>query len=433
MATQMRGIKSKPFKWAPLSKKQLQVMTWWMPNSPVKDKDAIICDGAVRSGKTLPMSLSFVVWAMETFDDQNLGMAGKSIGSLRRNVIRPLKKVLKGRGYKVKDHRSGENYLEITWKGRVNYFYLFGGKDERSQDFIQGITLAGMLFDEVALMPESFVNQATARCSMDGSKLWFNCNPEGPYHWFRLNWLEKLKGKNAVHLHFTMDDNLSLSERVRERYRRMYSGVFFKRFILGLWVLAEGVIYDMWEDGIHAVDEIPKKFNRYLLGVDYATGNPTAFMLFGQLGQKLYIIDEYYWDSAKTGRQKTDAEYSKDLKEFIKDRNPQAICIDPSAKSFILQLRRDGVSGIKPADNSVIDGIRNVANHLKSGRLFVYKKNCPNLLKEISSYVWDLKAQERGEDKPIKASDHALDAARYVIQTMLKRITAGTLNKPTGY
>jgi len=430
--TMLRRLKVNPFKWAKLSKKQLQVMTWWMPGSPVANKDAIICDGAVRAGKSLPMSLSYVIWAMESFNGENLGMAGKTIGALRRNVIQPLKRVLKGRGYKLKDHRA-ENYLEIIWKGRVNYFYLFGGKDERSQDLIQGITLAGMFFDEVALMPESFVNQATARCSVEGAKLWFNCNPEGPYHWFKLNWLERLKEKNAVHLHFTMDDNLSLSVKVRERYRRLYSGVFYKRFILGLWVLAEGVIYDMWDDHIHAVDVIPEKFNRYLLGVDYATGNPTAFILFGQAGQKLYIIDEYYWDSAKTGRQKTDSEYSHDLRQFVKDRHPQAICIDPSAKSFILQLRRDGVSGIKTADNSVLDGIRNVANHLTGGRLFVYRKNCPNFLKEVSSYVWDPKAQERGEDKPVKANDHALDATRYVIQTMFKRLTSGTVSKPAGF
>src|SRR5699024_560504 len=220
-------IKKKPalFKFKPFSKKQLKVLNWWADGSPHKDKDGIIADGSVRAGKTVAMSLSYVMWAMETFDDESMGMAGKTIGSFRRNVIRPLKRMLNSRGYKVKDHRA-DNMLSITYKGITNYFFIFGGKDEGSQDLIQGVTLAGMFFDEVALMPQSFVNQATARCSVDGSKLWFNCNPEGPYHWFKLEYLDQLEEKNMIHLHFTMDDNLSLTERVKERYKRMYSGIF---------------------------------------------------------------------------------------------------------------------------------------------------------------------------------------------------------------
>lgn len=422
MAT-ARRLKSKPFKWAPLSKKQLQVMTWWMPCSPVKDKDAIICDGAVRAGKTLPMSLSFVVWAMDTFDDQNFGMAGKSIGALRRNVIRPLKKVLKGRGYKVKDHRSGENYLEITWKGKVNYFYLFGGKDERSQDFIQGITLAGMYFDEVALMPESFVNQATARCSVDGAKLWFNCNPEGPYHWFKTNWLDKLKEKNAVHLHFTMDDNLSLTEKVRERYRRMYSGVFYKRYILGLWVMAEGVIYDMWDEDTHLKD-LPKDQKQYKeigVAIDYATATVMTFGLYGITpDDKVNLFKEFYYDAKKKGRQKTDSEFAEDLKLFLGDIIPRYIYLDPSAASFKVELRKAGYAQVRDADNDVVNGIRLVSSFLSTGRFFV-DRSCRETAQEFSSYVWDPKAQERGEDKPVKQNDHAMDRNRYFIFTRFGR------------
>ena len=415
MMSTARRLRSRPFKWAPLSKKQLQVMTWWMPGSPVRDKDAIICDGAVRAGKTLPMSFSFVVWAMETFDDQNLGMAGKSIGALRRNVVQPLKKVLKGRGYKVRDHRSSENYLEITWKGRVNYFYLFGGKDERSQDFIQGITLAGMYFDEVALMPESFVNQATARCSVDGAKLWFNCNPGGPYHWFKLNWLDRLREKNAVHLHFTMDDNLSLSKRVRERYRRMYYGVFFKRFILGLWVMAEGIIYDMWDEDIHLI-ECPTKHQEYGVAIDYATATVMTFGLYGVTGGKVCLIREYYYDAKKKGRQKTDSEFAEDFKVFLGDIVPRNIYLDPSATSFKAELRTAGYNQVKDANNDVINGIRLVATFLNTGRFFV-DRSCRETAKEFASYVWDPKAQERGEDKPVEKNDHAMDRNRYFIYT----------------
>ena len=183
------------FKFKPFSKKQLQMLTWWMDNSPVNQKDGIIADGSIRAGKTVAMVLSFVMWSLETFDGQNLGMCGKTIGSFRRNVLAPLKRMLHGRGYKLKEHRT-DNMIEISRNGRVNYYYIFGGKDESSQDLIQGITLAGVFFDEVALMPESFVNQATARCSVEGSRYWFNCNPECPDHWFKKHWIDKRFDKN---------------------------------------------------------------------------------------------------------------------------------------------------------------------------------------------------------------------------------------------
>ena len=180
------------FKWGPISKKQLQILTWWRAASPVWDRDIIICDGSVRSGKTIPMSLSFVEWAMTTFQDQEFGITGKTIGSLRRNVVTPLKKILNGRGYRVQDKRT-DKLLIVSKNGVTNTFECFGGKDEGSQDLIQGRTLAGLLSDEVALQPESFINQAIARCSVEGSKIWLNCNPEGPYHWFKLNFIDRIE------------------------------------------------------------------------------------------------------------------------------------------------------------------------------------------------------------------------------------------------
>ena len=275
-----RRIKQPVFKFKPFSVKQKKVLTWWLDNSPVKDMDGIIADGSIRSGKTVSMSLSFVMWAMATFNDQNFAMCGKTIGSFRRNVLTVLKLMLLSRGYNVKDHRA-DNYVEITYKGVTNYFYIFGGKDERSQDLIQGITLAGVLFDEVALMPESFVNQATGRCSVNGSKFWFNCNPDGVYHWFKLNWIDKVKEKNLLYLHFTMDDNLSLTEAIKKRYASLYTGVFFKRYILGLWVIAEGIIYDMFNLDKHVVDNAPEDVSEeYYISIDYGTQNATVFLLW---------------------------------------------------------------------------------------------------------------------------------------------------------
>lgn len=268
--------KVQTFQFQPFSRKQKQVLTWWLPDSPVKDYDGIIADGAIRSGKTVCMSLSFVFWAMKSFNGQNFAMCGKTIGSFRRNVLFWLKLMLRSRGYHVADHRA-DNLVEISRGQVTNYFYIFGGKDERSQDLIQGITLAGLFCDEVALMPESFVNQATGRCSVTGSKYWFNCNPDGPYHWFKVNWIDKAVGylgkvkvakireeaektgkvldlKKLLYVHFTMDDNLSLSEEIKARYHSMYTGVFFKRYIMGLWAMAEGIIYDMFDLDKHTVD-----------------------------------------------------------------------------------------------------------------------------------------------------------------------------------
>lgn len=226
------------FHFQPFSRKQRKVLNWWTETSPVKDYDGIIADGAIRSGKTVSMSLSFVLWAMTTFNGQNFAMCGKTIGSFRRNVLFWLKLMLKSRGYRVTDHRA-DNLVVVSRGSVENNFYIFGGKDERSQDLIQGITLAGVFFDEVALMPESFVNQATGRCSVDGSKYWFNCNPDGPYHWFKVNWIDKARDKRLLYLHFTMDDNLSLSEAIKTRYRLMYTGVFYQRYIKGLWAIAK--------------------------------------------------------------------------------------------------------------------------------------------------------------------------------------------------
>ena len=193
------------FTFKPFSKKQLQVLFWWQ-SPQYKDKFAIIADGSVRAGKTVIMSFSYVRWAMMNFDGVNFGMAGKTIGSLRRNVIRDLKRMLISEHYHVKDNQS-ENMLTVSKNGKTNYFFLFGGTNEASQDLVQGITLGGFFFDEVALMPESFVAQATSRLSVEGSKAWFNCNPDSPYHWFKLQWIDQLAKKNAIRIHFLMKDN----------------------------------------------------------------------------------------------------------------------------------------------------------------------------------------------------------------------------------
>jgi PBSX family phage terminase large subunit len=416
----VRRIKQAIFKFKPFSDKQLKVLTWWLPNSPVKDRDGIIADGAIRSGKTLSMSLSFVMWAMFCFNGQNFGMCGKTIGSFRRNVLFWLKLMLRSRGYGVADHRA-DNLVVVTKGDVTNYFYIFGGKDERSQDLIQGITLAGCFFDEVALMPESFVNQATGRCSVDGSKFWFNCNPDGPYHWFKVNWIDKLDLKNLLYLHFTMDDNLSLSEKIKARYRSMYSGVFFDRYIKGLWVVAEGVIYDMFDKVKHVLDSVTGLVkDQYYVSVDYGTQNATVFLLWCKNNKGQWVcIKEYYYSGRDEDSQKTDTEYADDLKSFLGGIKPTKIIIDPSAASFIAELKKRGYS-IKKARNDVLDGIRFVASMLNQEKI-AFGASCVNTILEFNSYIWDVKASEKGDDKPIKQHDHAMDAVRYFCYTILAR------------
>lgn len=411
------SIKKAAIKFSPFSKKQKKVLTWWMKQSPVSDKDGIIADGAIRSGKTISMSLSYAIWAMCAFNGQNFGMCGKTIGSFRRNVLFWLKLMLKSRGYKVSDKRA-DNLMTVT-KGEItNYFYIFGGKDERSQDLIQGITLAGCFFDEVALMPESFVNQATGRCSVEGSKFWFNCNPDGPYHWFKTNWIDKQLEKNILYLHFTMDDNLSLSEKIKRRYASMYSGIFYQRYIKGLWVVAEGIIYSMFNKDKHVVDASDYEYKEYYISCDYGTQNPTSFGLWGTTFDNYHImIKEYYYSGRDTGIQKTDLEYSKDLKEFTESYNIKYVIVDPSAASFIAQLRKDGFKVIK-AKNSVLDGIRLVASLLTELKIF-FDESCEDTFKEFNSYIWDDDACKKGEDKPIKEHDHSMDQIRYFCNTII--------------
>lgn len=421
------------FKFQKLSQKQRQVFTWWVDSSPVKDKDGIIADGAIRSGKTVSMSLSYVMWAMERHDGKNFIMAGKTISSFKRNVLQNLKLMLTSRGYRWDYHISGDlpNMLEVTRKGKTNYFFIFGGKDEGSQDLVQGITAAGAFFDEVALMPESFVNQATGRCSVEGRKFWFNCNPAGPMHWFKLNWIDKCRKKKLLYLHFTMDDNLSLSEEIKARYRGMYAGVFYLRYIKGLWKAAEGLIYTMFtDDNLYTDDQRPiglKSTAIRSIAVDYGTTNPCVFLDIWDDGQTLWVDREYRWDSRSEearrspNPQRTDSQYADDMAAFMGSR-PEEQCeiiVDPSAASFITELQGRGYY-VKPADNEVIDGIRIVSTLLVKRNIRI-NWNCKGLIAELQSYVWDDKAAERGEEKPIKQQDHGPDALRYHCKTKLPK------------
>ncbi len=399
-------------KLAPFSPKQMKALCWWGRKSPYHSRDALICDGAVRSGKTLCMGISFVLWAFSEFSDCSFALCGKTINSVRRNLVTELLPVLKSLGFSAEDKVS-RNLILLTGKGRRNRFYLFGGKDESSASLIQGMTLAGVLFDEVALMPRSFVEQALARCSVTGAKFWFNCNPESPGHWFYREWIEKREERNALYLHFTMRDNPSLSEETRERYRQLFSGVFYQRFIEGKWVAAQGLVYPFAGELLCDVPE--GGWEDWAVSCDYGTVNPASFGLWGLKDGCWYRVDEYYYASRVTGEQRTDEEHYRALEQLCAGKKVRRVTVDPSAASFLAVIGKHGRFQAVPAKNDVLDGIRQVGTALKEGRIRICR-SCVDTAREFSLYRW---SDDRTRDAPVKENDHAMDDIRYFVSTLL--------------
>lgn len=400
-----------------LSPKQKKIFTWPYGESG-KKYDAIICDGAVRSGKTIILTCSFIHWAMRTFTGCNFGICGKTVQNVERNIIKEITTNLEDiTDYYDIEYKKIDKCLIVRTREeipRVNYFYVFGGRDESSYMLIQGITLAGIFLDEVVLQPRSFVDQALARCSIDGSRAWFSCNPNSPEHWFYKEWILGAADKHALYLHFELDDNPILSKKKKEEYRRLYTGVFRQRYIQGLWVGAEGRVYNFTSAEI-TTDKIPESGIDYV-AVDYGTLNATVFLMCRISGGKATIIKEYYYSGRDAQRQKTDAEYYKDLEQFCNGHVIQSIIIDPSAASFIAEIRRHGKYSVRKAKNDVIDGIRTTSTYLQDGRLKIHK-SCVNTLNETGLYVWDTK---KSTDTPIKENDHAMDAMRYFCYTVFR-------------
>lgn len=385
-----------------------------------------IWDGAVRSGKTIS-SLGAWLKFIQAGPQGNLLMAGKSERTLKRNVLDPLTEMI------------GDNCRQVTGAGEAWIYgrrvYLAGAHDERSVQKIQGMTLAGAYGDEISTWPESFYSMLLTRLSVEGARFFGTTNPDGPNHWLKINFLDRsgitLNADGSItagqddaldlaRFCFILDDNPHLGQNYVDSIKKEFSGLWRERYINGRWAMAEGVIYDMWDAGRHVVSELPD-INEYFMGIDYGTKNPFAALLFGVgTDDKLYIVKEFYWDSKKEHRQLTDSQYSQKLKEWLGSIIPERIYCDPSAASFLQQLYYDGWHGVTPADNAVQDGIREVSSLLSTDLLFVHE-SCDGLREEIPGYVWDDKAAGKGEDRPLKVNDHAVDALRYGVRNM-KRI-----------
>lgn len=396
-----------------LSKRQRMAMLWWQ-QPKFRSRDAIVCDGSIRSGKTVCMTVGFFLWSMAEFNGQKFGICGKTIESLRRNVILNLRDWIPS-DLKITEKRAENKLIISDGCGRENTYFLFGGRDESSYMLVQGITLAGALLDEVALMPQSFVDQVCARCSIAGSKLWFNCNPAGPEHWFYKNWVLRCKEMNALHLHFTMADNPSLAQAIRERYERMYVGVFYRRYILGEWCLAEGLIYQ-FDKALHIAKELPDDGFWYI-SCDYGTLNPFSAGLWCVNNGRAVRVAEYYYSGRGSSSTKTDEEYYQELEKLAGDRYIQSVVVDPSAASFIACIRRHGRFSVRKAKNDVLPGIRLTASMLHAGVIKI-SEGCKDTIREFGLYRWE----EKGEvDKPIKENDHAMDDIRYFCNTVMRR------------
>lgn len=392
-----------------ISSKQQKILAF-----PYSSYDALICDGAVRSGKTSIMMWAFVRWAMENFSGQRFGICGKTVDSASKNIVIPfLSMSLAKEKYTMRWRRS-DKILEVSRGAVKNYFEVFGGKDESSFTLIQGRTLAGVLLDEVVLMPQSFVEQSLTRCSVDGAKYWFSCNPGSPQHWFYLDWIKRHKERNALYLHFEMTDNPGLSEKTLQRYQGVFSGVFYDRYVRGLWVLAEGLIYDKFgEDNI--VDDIPER-GEYYISCDYGTLNPFSAGLWCWDGKTATRMREYYYSGRENRSNKTDEEYYTELEKLAGDLSIKSVIVDPSAASFIEVIRRHGRFKVKKAVNDVIPGILTTARMLQDGTVKIHRC-CKDAIREFGLYRWD---EKKPEDTPVKENDHAMDDIRYFCQTILR-------------
>lgn len=370
-----------------------------------------VADGAVRSGKTHAALRRFAKFAI-TGPAGDLAVFGKTERTVKRNIVFPLTEMMEPGAVRY-IQGSGELYIF----GRR--CWVVGANDVRAEEKVRGMTLAGAYMNEVTLYPQEVFDQAIARtAAIRGAQIFADCNPDSPYHWLNTQYLEAGHPKRYLkRWRFGLKDNPILPEENVEMLKALYGigTLFYRRNIDGDWVMAEGAIYpqlDIAPGGAHIVTTLPPDFEKVVVGVDYATATVTTFLLLGKYRGTWYVVKEFYHDAEKTSRQKTDAEFSHDFREFISGHAPMSIEVDPSAASFKKQLRQDGVRKVHDAENSVVDGIRLVSTALSSQKLKIHE-SCANTIREMSGYVWDKRAQELGEDKPIKKWDHTADALRY--------------------
>ncbi|NGX36878.1 MAG: hypothetical protein K1000chlam2_00023 [Chlamydiae bacterium] len=365
-----------------------------------------IFEGPVRAGKSFIALLRWLEFC-RSGPPGPLVICGRTDKTIKRNIINPIIDLV---GDAVR-YASGKG--EVQLYGRT--MYVIGANDERAEAKIRGSEFAGALIDELTLLPENFCKMLLSRLSVHGAQLFASTNADSPFHWVKTDFINRKHELNCSVFSFNIDDNPSLSEDYKNDLKNEYQGLWYKRYIQGLWVLAEGTVFDFFEDEIHVIPFSKENATSYIIGIDYGTTNPCVFSLIGHnpsVYPNMWLEKEYYYDSKKTLRQKSDYEYVQDLIDFMDGISVDAIYVDPSAASFKQELRRNGVQYIRDAKNDVLPGIRFTGQLLMNGTLKICSC-CENTIKEFSTYVWDSKASKKGEDKPIKMNDHGLDALRY--------------------
>lgn len=374
-----------------------------------------ILEGSVRSGKTFSSLIMWALWLATRPADGKYLMVGRTLTTLKRNCLEPLQALL------------GEDNMHMSIPAKRAEIFgrhvdLEGAANALSENKIRGVTLSGAYVDELTLLPEDFFTMLLSRLSTEGAKLFGTTNPDSPRHWLKVNFLDK-PGLDIYRIKFLLDDNTTLPPDYIDNLKREYTGVFYRRFILGDWVAAEGAIYPMFDLSKHVSDKVPEKLYMHWIAADIGHTNPTAFLRLaaGDDG-RIWVVDEYYHMADKSGA-KSPKQYASDMQAFaLKGPSPDAVIIDPAAEGFILQLREDAPSlRIKRADNTVLEGIQLVSSAIDAGVLMIHPR-CKHLIDEIQGYSWDAKAQQRGEDKPVKTNDHACDALRYALMAYRREI-----------
>jgi len=367
-----------------------------------------IWEGAVRSGKSYASLIRWLRYIQEA-PSGNLIAIGRTATTIKYNIVEPILELVQGDA----KYYIGKREL-FLWGRQIN---LVGASDERAERIIRGSTYSGAYIDEATLIPESFWVMLLSRLSKPNAKLFATTNPDCPFHWLKKNYIDRAKELDLKLWKFQLDDNPSLTYDFKNNLKREYQGLWYARYIEGKWCLAEGTVYDFFNEKDHVIDDVLHAAIYYIVGVDYGTTNPTAFTLVGYNPTQypnMWVEKEYYYDSKKHHRQKTDTEYAEDLKKFIGTNVIKGIYVDPSAESFKVECRRQQIRHIIDAKNDVLDGIRFVSSLIANGTLKITKR-CTNLIQEFQSYIWDSKSRNSGVDKPLKANDHGLDSLKYSV------------------
>ncbi|HEY1176735.1 MAG TPA: PBSX family phage terminase large subunit [Phytomonospora sp.] len=387
-----------------------------------------VWEGAVRSSKTISSIMKWLRYT-RTGPQGALLMVGKTERTLKRNIVDPIQEMV---GTKRCKFKSGTGEVELL--GRT--IYVAGAHDEGSADRIKGLTLAGAYGDELTTWPESFYSMLGTRLSIPGAQMFGTTNPGAPTHWLMRDHLKRARvhldrhgniltshdpeALNLSRFSFQLADNPSLTAEYVEEISKEFTGLFYRRYVLGEWVLAEGAIFDKWDENLHVVDELPSIQEWIAVGIDYGTVNPFHAVMLG-LGADgiLYATSEYRHDSRAARKQKTDTEYADDILAWLASKpTPAHLIVDPSAASFRQEMRSRGYH-TGAGDNSVLDGIRTLAGLLGRGVLKIHR-SCTGLIDEMPGYSWDDKAAEKGLDEPLKLDDHGVDALRYAVHTTRK-------------